>query len=408
MRGTDQKQSTVFSYVSPEARIPADHPLRATREMTNRALTRMDRKFRKLYSRTGRPSIAPEQLLRALLLQVLYSIRSERMLMEQLEYNLLFRWLVGLEMDDRVWEVTVFTKNRNRLLEGEIAEGFFQAVLEQAREAGLLSDEHFTVDGTLIEAWASHKSFRPKDEDGGGSSGGVGSERDFHGERRKSDTHASTTDPEARLFRKGKREGSEAVLHGTRDHGEPPRPGGCCADDVGDGDGRARCFGCDDEESGSGSTLDTWWRQELRHAGPREGAPKVGGNAARGPERSESPKRDRRPNHEPPGLRSEPAQTQVCGAGLRMGKGGRPHSQSETSRRPTRWLDAYLHPSCFQPGQNEAPAMSGLNTLHRNWVLARTLHHIDREQRAVPRDCRSRSTSNNPTRTCGRGFSASC
>ena len=211
MRGTDQDQSTMFSYVSPEARIPADHPLRATREMTNRALVGLDRKFRKLYSRTGRPSIPPEQLLRALLLQVLYSIRSERMLMEQLEYNLLFRWFVGLEMDDRVWDVTVFTKNRNRLLEGEIAESFFQAVLEQAREAGLLSDEHFTVDGTQIEAWAGQKSFRPKDEDGGSSSGGPrGTERDFHGERRKNDTHASTTDPEARLLKKGK--GKEAKL----------------------------------------------------------------------------------------------------------------------------------------------------------------------------------------------------
>jgi len=172
----------------------------------------MDRKFRKLYSRTGRPSVAPEQLLRALLLQVLYSIRSERMLMEQLEYNLLFRWFVGLEMDDRVWDVTVFTKNRNRLLEGEIAESFFQAVLEQAREAGLLSDEHFTVDGTLIEAWAGQKSFRPKDEDGGGSSSGGArpNERDFHGERRKNDTHASTTDPEALLLKKGR--GKEAKL----------------------------------------------------------------------------------------------------------------------------------------------------------------------------------------------------
>ena len=210
MRGTDQDQSTMFSYVSPEARIPADHPLRATRELTNRALDRLDRKFRKLYSRTGRPSVPPEQLLRALLLQVLYSIRSERMLMEQLEYNLLFRWFVGLEMDDRVWDVTVFTKNRNRLLEGEIAERFFQAVLGQAREAGLLSDEHFTVDGTLIEAWAGHKSFRPKDEDGSGPGGGRPSERDFHGERRKNDTHASTTDPEARLFRKGR--GKEAKL----------------------------------------------------------------------------------------------------------------------------------------------------------------------------------------------------
>ena len=211
MRGTDRDQSTMFSYVSPEARIPADHPLRATREMTNRALARLDREFRKLYSRTGRPSIAPEKLLRALLLQVLYSIRSERMLMEQLEYNLLFRWFVGLEMDDRVWDVTVFTKNRNRLVEGEIAESFFQAVLEQAREAGLLSDEHFTVDGTQIEAWAGQKSFRPKDEDGGSSPGGTGgTERDFHGEWRKNDTHASTTDPEARLLKKGK--GKEAKL----------------------------------------------------------------------------------------------------------------------------------------------------------------------------------------------------
>jgi transposase len=198
----------MFSYVSPEARIPADHPLRATREMTNRALNRLDGEFRKLYSRTGRPSIPPEQLLRALLLQVLYTVRSERLLMEQLEYNLLFRWFVGLEMDDRVWDVTVFTKNRERLLAGEIAESFFQAVLEEAREEGLLSDEHFTVDGTLIEAWAGQKSFRPKDEGTGG--GGGATERDFHGERRKNDTHVSTTDPQSRLYRKGP--GKEAKL----------------------------------------------------------------------------------------------------------------------------------------------------------------------------------------------------
>jgi transposase len=208
MRGTDQDQSSMFSYVSAESRIPSDHPLRTTRAMTNRALAGLDRKFRSLYSRTGRPSIPPEQLLRALLIQVLYSIRSERMLMEQLEYNLLFRWFVGLEMDDRVWDVTVFTKNRDRLLEGEVAEAFFQAVLSEARSAGLLSDEHFTVDGTLIEAWASHKSFRPKDEDDG--DGPRPRERDFHGERRKNDTHASTTDPEAQLFRKG--QGKEAKL----------------------------------------------------------------------------------------------------------------------------------------------------------------------------------------------------
>jgi len=201
----------MFSYVSPEARIPAEHPLRSTRALTNRVLSRMDRSFEKLYSWTGRRSVPPEQLLRALLLQVLYSIRSERMLMEQLEYNLLFRWFVGLEMDDRVWDVTVFTKNRDRLLAGEIAERFFQEVLREAREAGLLSDEHFTVDGTLIEAWAGQKSFRPKDEqDGDGAGGAQAKERDFHGERRKNDTHASTTDPESRLFRKGR--GKEARL----------------------------------------------------------------------------------------------------------------------------------------------------------------------------------------------------
>ncbi len=201
----------MFSYVSPEARIPADHPLRVTRALTNRVLSRMDRSFEKLYSWTGRRSVPPEQLLRALLLQVLYSIRSERMLMEQLEYNLLFRWFVGLEMDDRVWDVTVFTKNRDRLLAGEIAERFFQEVLGEAREAGLLSDEHFTVDGTLIEAWAGQKSFRPKDEqDGEGPGGAQGKERDFHGERRKNDTHESKTDSESRLFRKGR--GKEARL----------------------------------------------------------------------------------------------------------------------------------------------------------------------------------------------------
>ncbi len=210
MRGADKQQSTMFSYVSPESRIPTDHPLRATRKMTNLALEQLDGQFQKLYSGTGRPSVPPEQLLRALLLQVLYSIRSERMLMEQLEYNLLFRWFVGLEMDDPVWDATVFAKNRNRLLEGEIAESFFQAVLEQARDAGLLSDEHFTVDGTLIEAWASHKSFRPKGEDDDGSGSGRSNREDFRGKPRKNDTHASTTDPDARLYKKGA--GKEAKL----------------------------------------------------------------------------------------------------------------------------------------------------------------------------------------------------
>jgi transposase len=205
MRGTLDDQDGMFSYVSLEARIPADHPLRPMREMTDRALAVLSRRFDALYAKTGRPSIPPEQLLRAQVLQILFSIRSERLLMEQLEYNLLFRWFVGLRMDDRVWDATVFTKNRERLLRGEIAEGFLRAVIAQSREAALLSDEHFTVDGTLIEAWAGQKSFRPRD--GGDGGGGAG---DFHGQRRRNETHRSTTDPEARLYKKGA--GKEAKL----------------------------------------------------------------------------------------------------------------------------------------------------------------------------------------------------
>ena len=190
MRGEDAGQVAVFSYVSPEQRVPKDHPLRPLLRIVNDVLGRMSPLFEKLYSHTGRPSIPPEKLLRALLLQVLYTIRSERMLMEQLDYNLLFRWFVGLNMDDLVWDATVFTKNRDRVLGGEVAEVFFQEVLAEARRRGLLSDEHFTVDGTLIEAWASHKSFKPKDQsdsDEGGSNPSV----DFRKQRRTNDTHAS-------------------------------------------------------------------------------------------------------------------------------------------------------------------------------------------------------------------------
>jgi transposase len=160
MRGDDEQQSGVFSYVNPEQRVPQDHPLRPLRAMADEALRELQRRFSKLYAKIGRPSIAPEKLLRALLLQVLYSVRSERMLMEQLDYNLLFRWFVGLNMDDAIWDVTVFTKNRERLLAGDIAEAFFEAVLLQARQRDLLSYEHFTVDGTLLEVWAGQKSFR--------------------------------------------------------------------------------------------------------------------------------------------------------------------------------------------------------------------------------------------------------
>ena len=196
MRGDDRdEQGAMWSYVSIEQRIPADHPLRAVRPLVDAVLRELSPRFATLYSRVGRPSIAPEKLLRALLLQVLYTIRSERLLMEQLDYNLLFRWFVGLEMDDPVWNPTVFTKNRERLLAGDVARAFFDHVVAQARERGLLSDEHFTVDGTLVEAWASLKSFKPKDAPPAAPDDPGNPTVNFHGERRSNATHASTTDP---------------------------------------------------------------------------------------------------------------------------------------------------------------------------------------------------------------------
>ena len=212
MRGTDHQQSGMFSYISAERRVPRDHPLRAIRTMADTALRELGPRFARLYASSGRPSIAPEKLLRALLLQILYTVRSERQLIEQLDYNLLFRWFVGLSMDDPVWDVTVFTKNRERLLAGEVAQAFFNAVLDQARSHDLLSAEHFTVDGTLVEAWASLKSFKRKGEDSQTPPDDDPSNPnvDFHGERRANATHQSTTDPEARLYKKSP--GSAAKL----------------------------------------------------------------------------------------------------------------------------------------------------------------------------------------------------
>jgi transposase len=213
MRGDHSEPTDMFSYVTLAQRVPKDHPLRAIRTMVDDVLKRLWSDFEKLYSHTGRPSIPPERLLRALLLQVLYSIRSERMLMEQLDYNLLFRWFVGLSMDDRIWDATVFTKNRDRLLRGHIAVLFFEQVLAEARERGLTSDEHFTVDGTLVESWASLKSFKRKDgsdmqappDDPGNPT------VNFHGQKRGNETHQSTTDGDARLATKGS--GQEAKLY---------------------------------------------------------------------------------------------------------------------------------------------------------------------------------------------------
>jgi len=211
MRGADHQQNHIFSYISPEQRVRKDHPLRTIRTMVDKILGQMSRRFDRMYAKVGRPSIPPEKLLRAQLLQMLYSIRSERLLMEEIDYSMLFRWFVGLNLDEEVWDATTFTKNRDRLMDADVAKEFLAQVVEQARVQGWTSDEHFTVDGTLLEAWASLKSFQrkdskdklPKDDPGNPTV-------NFHGEERRNDTHESTTDPEAKLARKGA--GKEAKL----------------------------------------------------------------------------------------------------------------------------------------------------------------------------------------------------
>lgn len=210
MRGADDRSVGMFSYVRLEDRIAADHPLRSIRALVEEVLGRLSRRLATLYSHTGRPSIPPEQLLKATLLQAFYSIRSERQLTEQMEYNLLFRWFVGLELDDKVWDASTFSKNRDRLLEADVAREFLSVLMGLGRVKRLLSADHFSVDGTLIEAWASMKSFRPKDGSGDPPGPGRNGERDFRREKRSNETHASTTDPDARLFRKA--DGQESKL----------------------------------------------------------------------------------------------------------------------------------------------------------------------------------------------------
>lgn len=215
MRGTDGMQESLFTVAKLEDFVPQDHPLRAIRLVVNEALDRMSERFNEIYAEGGRPSIAPEKLLRASLLQVFYSVRSERQVCEQLRYNLLFRWFVGLAIDDAVWDHSVFSKNRDRLLEHAVVETFFTEIMRQADAKGLLSKEHFSVDGTLIQAWASHKSFKPKSGgDDQPPSSGRNAEADWKGKRRANDTHASTTDPDARLFRKGDNTGAILCYQG--------------------------------------------------------------------------------------------------------------------------------------------------------------------------------------------------
>jgi transposase len=210
MRGQDHQQADIFSYLSPEQRVRKDHPLRAIRAMADQALRNMSERFDDMYAKTGRPSIPPEKLLRAQLIQMLYSVRSERLLMEEIDYSVLYRWFVGMNLDEPVWDVTVFTKNRDRLLDGDVAREFLSEVVKQAEANDLISDEHFTVDGTLIEAWASLKSFQRKDQEKTPPDDGGNPTVDFHGEKRSNETHESRTDPDALLARKGS--GKEAKL----------------------------------------------------------------------------------------------------------------------------------------------------------------------------------------------------
>ena len=299
MRGEDQNQQAMFSYVSPEARVPKDHPLRPIRIMVDNALNDLAPLFREMYSHTGRPSIPPEQLLRASLLQVLYSIRSERMLVEQLDYNLLFRWFVGLSMDDKVWNHSTFSKNRERLMQFEVATAFFQATKGLAERAGLMSKDHFTVDGTLIEAWASMKSFRPKDDQDQDppAAGGRNPDVDFKGQKRKNDTHQSTTDPDARLLKKGKGKEVETLLHGACPDGEPQRPGGRQPFDSGQRHRRMGCRPGDGRKPAGNEPDHGRCGQGLRCPDLCRWSAGVAGNPACGPERQGN--RNRWTNHPP-------------------------------------------------------------------------------------------------------------
>ncbi len=350
MRGDDEQSGHLFSYLSPEQRVPADHPLRAIRTMTDEALRRLSPRFAAMYAETGRPSIPPEKLLRALLLQVLYTIRSERMLMEQLDYNLLFRWFVGLGMDDAVWVPTVFTKNRDRLLEGDIAKEFFARVLAQAKKRHLLSAEHFTVDGTLIEAWAGQKSFRAKEpmsepppppDDLGNPT------VDFHGEKRSNATHQSTTDPAARLFKKGK--GKEAKLsymgHVLMENRNGLVVDACVVPATGTGERDAAISlvaGLPSRRVTIGGD------KAIRHPRLRRAPAAARGDAAR---RAQSEKPGaRRTHHTAPRLRHQSAGPQTHRGSLWLDEDHRRHAEAPSSRRSPRELAVPLRRRGLQSG----------------------------------------------------------
>src|ERR1700738_1011005 len=368
MRGKDQRPEVLFSYVSLETQIPADHPLRPIREIVDEALRKLSPAFSRLYAREGRPSIPPERLLRALLLQAFYTVRSERQLMEQLNYNLLFRWFVGLSIDDPVWDATVFCKNRDRLLNGDIARKFMTSVLNLPERRHPLSSEHFSVDGTLIEAWASMKSFVPKDGSkpppgkGQDGSGGRNDERGFPGEKRKNDTHSSTTDPDARLFRKGA--GKEAKLC-HMGHLMMENRNGLIVVDRGQRHSRALDRARHDRDQCQ-ARQPGGRRQELRHRRLCRRLPRTRLSAACLAEQCHPPLRDRRAHDPPSRLSHQHDQAQADRRALWLDEDRRRSAQDQVSW--ARLGGMVLRPGCCLVHSRSRPQASGRNGMSPSGV----------------------------------------